>query len=335
MDQNLRPAEIEEQARRLWPTVLAKAGGLDAAQSYELSVLKTKSSEDVARAVMLARPADGSSVVYKYEPAFARSDTFQTSVAVTQKVDALMRGSDNHHVASLLWSSDALGVQVIQHVSGATAFDRIDWADPASDVRSTVICDCAKWLAELHGADEGALSVEIRVRWAARMARRLSEQVRDKGLNVGAPKMFLGLCAMIHRLVREVEGHEALRVCLHGDPHLANFIYGGDGLYAIDVTGRGIGAAEQDIARFITRLFYKFGAADADFAGVSSSDWESFAAGYGEDLRASPMLTLCIAIQILRDWSIISKADLVPGSPRQRRFAAIRKMFRALRDAGY
>ncbi len=330
-------ADIEEQARRLWPTILAEAACLDAAQSYDLTVLKTKSSDGIARAVMLAQPAEGPSVVYKYEPPTVGSETFQNSVGSHQKVEALMQGSNYHRVASLLWASEALGVQLIQHISGATAFDRMDWADPASDVRSTVVRDCASWLAELHGTGNGDQLVEIRVRWAARTARRLGDQVRAEALNVGAPKMFLGLCAMVHRLVREVEGRKSQRVFLHGDPHLANFIYGDDGLYAIDLTGRGLGAAEQDIARFVTRLFYKFGAteAEADFAGISSSDWNSFAVGYGEDLRANPMLRLCIAIQLLRDWSTISRADLVPGSSRQRRFAAIRKMFRALRDAGY
>lgn len=329
-----------EDAKSHWANALGKAGlGLDPT-AFSLQVIKAIAAQDVERVVLRARSESQGEFIFKYEPNLAKSDRFANMLTAHRHAEACFDGEPDLHLAKLLWASEANGAQLIEFIRGQTAFERLDWSLDDPDLRYQTILECAGWLRCLHRAGAAALNEAPRkanLSWLARFAAHQAGLLRSGALDVGAPKMFLGLCAMMHRLVRQAEGVSMTRSYLHGDPHLGNFIHGRDGLYGIDLTDRGTGPVEVDAARMLTRVFYKFdnteeGALDL---GLAAPDWQAFSDGYGCDLRETPVMVVFIAQQILRDWSTIKRADLVKGSPRQRKFEKIKLIFKSLREAGY
>ena len=304
------------------------------AESSRVWPIKTAGNGKHGKIVLLAQTGRDQGYVLKYEPGLSAADFRRASDAIVQAQIAMVPET-TYKVPQQFWSSEKERARLLEFVPGPTAFDRLDYAQNPAQQRADVLQDCAGWLAQFHKATmelaEPSDQQSSSLVWMGRVARNLASQTRQGALSPHAPRMFLGLCAMIHRMLRAAEGHDVLTASLHGDPHLRNFIYGSDGFYAVDLTGRGRGPVELDIVRLMTRLAYWFEPAPgrAGLGGIAERDWDNLATGYGRDLRDTPILTLCLAFQILRDWS----RQTTNESREKRRLAAIMNMFRCLRDA--
>ncbi len=332
--------KLIQQAKKTWPTVLAESGIECTLENSDLIPIKAISAPNVQRVVMIVRTDEVSRYIYKFEPNLDQAEHHNKSVSAHRRIEGFISVNSDNKVPRLIWSSEKLGVQLFEYISGPTAESRLDWAPSPKQVRNEILRDCGSWLAALHkssAANDTSVPNLNGLKWPAKVARTRAASIRNGELHVAAHKMFLGLCAMMHRLCRGTEGHAITRAELHGDPHIGNFIYGSDGFYSIDVPGRGVGAVEIDVARLMTRLRYKFQTHSEciDLAGLSSEDWESFAEGYGRDLRQSPILVTCIAFQVLQDWSDILPRDIAKAHLYDIRFSAIKTIFKSLKEAGY
>ncbi|SHG88331.1 aminoglycoside phosphotransferase family protein [Cognatishimia maritima] len=327
---------LETQARSIMSRALTEVGTPALAESSRVWPIKTAENGKHGKIVLLAQTGRDQGYVLKYEPGLSVADFRRVSDALAQAQMA-MASEATYKVPQQFWNSEKERAHLLEYVPGPTAFDRLDYAPNPAQQRADVLQDCGGWLAQFHKATQDHFGSNGQrnssFSWMGRVARNLAEQTRQGYLSPPSPRMFLGQCAMIHRLIRATEGHGALTATLHGDPHLRNFIYGSQGLFAIDFTGRGQGPVELDAVRLMTRVAYRFETApgSAGLGGIAESDWDNLAIGYGRDLRDTPVLALCLAFQILRDWS----RQTEEGARTKVRFKAMKHIFRSLREAGY
>lgn len=128
-------------------------------------------------------------------------------------------------------------------------------------------------------------------------------------------------------------GQAVSDVALHGDPHARNFIFGHGAVVGIDMTGRGMGVAAFDVARFVTRLIYHFKplSADQGYLGLAPAHWQAIAQGYGVDLQRDPVFLLYFSIQIFEDWMRVAETKDRCGGVRT--VNDFRRLSRAIADA--
>ncbi len=160
------------------------------------------------------------SLIVKSEPAVSEAE-FAHVVENYQALSAALGETGANRIVPLLHCRDAGRVLVMEYVSGLTAFARLEAAELGLDDRTEVLRRCGAWLAQAHAATESEV-MTFDGAALLRRTRRLARAVRNGKRDVVFAKRFLGLCALIHRLVHAAESGAQRLVRLHGDPQPRN-----------------------------------------------------------------------------------------------------------------
>ena len=265
-------------------------------RAFTVRLEHARGSGGRARTLIYLIEGEGQRLYLKHDPE-QREEVFRASQEAHAVVERALWASDGFGIVPILHSDVQERVVVMPFIEGQSARERLILAREGAGRPADILRDCGRWLSHLH-ENAGPLVETRDFKWIARRARTFAERVRSGAQAVAHPKRFLGLCAMVHRLVREMQDQPVHLSGLHGDAHAANFIYADEGLIAIDVTGRGHGPRVWDLARLLARYLYNLGRdpkGSEQWAGLRMEDLDALSVGYqrGRADRAGPVAVSC------------------------------------------
>ncbi|KUP91856.1 phosphotransferase [Tritonibacter horizontis] len=303
--------------------------------------IKSVQAPDAERHVYLLEQTGTKPLIVKHEPG-VEAVRFEAMVDCYTQLASAFEPGGRCQMAPMVLARPEQRLLVLEHVAGPTAHARLAAADVGLDRRDAVIQACAGWLRQLHdrAGQTGAHLPGFTGAALLRRVRRRAREVRDGGREVVFPKRFLGLCALLHRVIGDADGAPCRQGLRHGDAHARNFIFGGAALCAIDPLPREVGPVAFDLTRFMTRLAYSFGGdpdaeapGPAGLAGLPKVDWQALEAGYGAAIETDPVVRALLCQQLFNDWLGMPAARDARSPSQQRRITQIATMFEAIRDS--